>query len=748
MQRPLQAQQRRLLQAPHQVVCRVIIQATVCSKADHTPYIQAVFDNAPKHRQLPYTISDQKLKHIDPIIQGFSLLLTLPQRRMEIAYIFDLLDIPVIAKRFHLDEIKLKQLQNWVVDAGIRWGLESSVDEPHSWFIGIQRMLLGYVMESSGESWQGILPYDGATGLDAELIGLLSDFIKNLAKWHTILSQKYSIDKWQVLCTELLHEFFVFDINSEPLLLMIEEQWQLIVEQAQLANYQDKIGLTILRNLIQAKLEKNYLSHRFLAGKINFCTMMPMRSVPFKVVCLLGMNDGTYPRVSLPTSFDLISHDVRIGDRSRRQDDRYLFLEAVLSAQNKLYISYIGRDIQTNSVRYPSILVAELLDYLGQHYVLMGDESLSADLSSEKLQQSLIQTHTRMPFDSSNYANTNDININERDRRLISYADEWLPAAKRQGIHATFLHELNEFKVDVLMVDDLKRFYIHAIKELTKKRLGYLINGVNEQIPDAENFSLNALQLYHVNNQLIDELMTEPKVTALQFNKLYQRMLRGSQLPYGAFGHILYDEQKQTMQDLVERVNEVKLSDISSLDINCNINGVKLLGRVKNVQNDGILQWRSAKLTIRDGISLWIDHLIFCILHPDRCNSESRMYGRDNTVWSFFSLDQDKASLILSQLIESYQIGINQPFFMPLHSSWKWLETAYNRDTQNITDDPAILDKASANFISCWQGGFNSVSECDDYYFRLYPVLTESLINTAIASIQTHLLPIIQYRNK
>ena len=121
--------------------------------------------------------------------------------------------------------------------------------------------------------------------------------------------------------------------------------------------------MTILRDDLAARLDQERISQRFLAGQINFCTLMPMRSIPFKVVCLLGMNDGVYPRTLPPLGFDLMAQQVKRGDRSRRDDDRYLFPEAILSAQQRLYISFIGRSIQDNSLRYPSVLVTELLEY-------------------------------------------------------------------------------------------------------------------------------------------------------------------------------------------------------------------------------------------------------------------------------------------------------------------------------------------------------------------------------------------------
>ncbi|MFA0519883.1 exonuclease V subunit gamma, partial [Vibrio sp. 10N.222.55.E8] len=131
------------------------------------------------------------------------------------------------------------------------------------------------------------------------------------------------------------------------------------------------------------------ISQRFLAGQVNFCTLMPMRSIPFKTVCLLGMNDGVYPRSMPPEGFDLINGRSRPGDRSRRDDDRYLFLEAILSAQECLYISYVGRSIQDNTERVPSVLVSELIEYCQQNYCLSENQALPSDDSGIKLTQAI-----------------------------------------------------------------------------------------------------------------------------------------------------------------------------------------------------------------------------------------------------------------------------------------------------------------------------------------------------------------------
>ncbi len=163
------------------------------------------------------------------------------------------------------------------------------------------------------------------------------------------------------------------------------------------------VPLTLLRDELAQRLDQQRISQRFLAGPVNICTLMPMRSIPFKVVCLLGMNDGVYPRTLPPLGFDLMSQKPQRGDRSRRDDDRYLFLEALMSAEQTLYISYIGRSIRDNSERFPSVLVQELVDYIGQSHCLAGDEELDCDTSEARVKAHITHLHTRMPFDIANF---------------------------------------------------------------------------------------------------------------------------------------------------------------------------------------------------------------------------------------------------------------------------------------------------------------------------------------------------------
>lgn len=704
----------------------------------YVPYIQSVFGNAQANRYLPYTISDQRARHIDPIMQGFFNLLSLPQSRFKITDLFDLLEIPTLAKRFNLDPTQTKTLQNWVVDAGIRWGLISDNDAPHSWLFGLQRMLLGYTMRSEQGMWQGILPYDGATGLEAELIGQLAAFLTQITKWQSQLTEPKTIEAWRPLCIELLKDFFVFEPDNQSLLLFIESQWQQLMDEAQLANYSDPVSVIILHDAMQAKLEQNQVSHRFLVGKINFCTMMPMRSIPFKVVCLLGMNDGAYPRTSLSLGFDLISKNPQRGDRSRRDDDRYLFLEAILSAQQQLYISYIGRDIRDNSQRYPSVLVDELLDYLAQNYVIAGDEHLNVEQSAQKLKQHLTLFHSRMPFNVTNFMPLS---------RQQSYADEWLPAAKRQGEYIPFVSELSPLAIPEITVEDLKRFYHHPIRFLLSRRLDFYVAEIESPLPESETFSLDGLERYTLNQTILDQMMQDRDIQAL-----YTQLSGSGKLPYGAYGEILFNSQQENMTLLADRIRNAMTPSLDNQEVNItlqyDLHCCVLQGWLTHIQQAGLLRWRASKLSVRDGISLWIDHLIYCILNPTQVDSQSRIYGRDESQWAFTFVEAHQAKEYLHTLIEGYQHGMNKPLFLPLRSAWNWLDAMCEFTDEGISfsSDPIKQKKAQNQFLTSWQGGFNINAECDDYYYRMFPTLTDALFHEMILSAEKYLLPMMQYR--
>ncbi|WP_347338145.1 hypothetical protein [Chromatium okenii] len=354
---------------------------------------------------------------------GLATLLNLPQARFSVTELVDLLDIAALRERFGIDNADVPQLRRWIGGANIRWGLSAehraSLGFPpdlrqNTWEFGLQRMLLGFA-SGAGSAWQGIEPYDEVGGLDAALIGPLVQLLNALERAWTVLQIPRSASDWVALLAQTMDELFVAVSDADQLALAqvraALEKWALECQNGELA---EELPLEVVREALLARLDQPTLTQRFFAGAVNFATLMPMRAIPFRHIWLLGMNDGDYPRNYHRADFDLMSNDYRPGDRARREDDRYLFLEALLSARKRLVISWVGRSIRDDSTRPPSVLVGQLRDHLAAGWRL-------ADGSSTNLLDALTTEHPLQPF-SARYFQP------ERSPRLFTYANEWRAA--------------------------------------------------------------------------------------------------------------------------------------------------------------------------------------------------------------------------------------------------------------------------------------------------------------------------------
>lgn len=702
----------------------------------YSPFIQAVFGSAPADRYLPYAISDRRARQSHPVLEAFISLLSLPDSRFVSEDVLALLDVPVLAARFDITEEGLRYLRQWVNESGIRWGidddnvreLELPATGQHTWRFGLTRMLLGYAMESAQGEWQSVLPYDESSGLIAELVGHLASLLMQLNIWRRGLAQGRPLEEWLPVCRDMLNAFFLPDAETEAAMTLIEQQWQAIIAEGLGAQYGDAVPLSLLRDELAQRLDQERISQRFLAGPVNICTLMPMRSIPFKVVCLLGMNDGVYPRQLAPLGFDLMSQKPKRGDRSRRDDDRYLFLEALISAQQKLYISYIGRSIQDNSERFPSVLVQELIDYIGQSHYLPGDEALNCDESEARVKAHLTCLHTRMPFDPQNYQ------PGERQ----SYAREWLPAASQAGkAHSEFVQPLPFTLPETVPLETLQRFWAHPVRAFFQMRLQVNFRTEDSEIPDTEPFILEGLSRYQINQQLLNALVEQDDA-----ERLFRRFRAAGDLPYGAFGEIFWETQCQEMQQLADRVIACRQPG-QSMEIDLACNGVQITGWLPQVQPDGLLRWRPSLLSVAQGMQLWLEHLVYC---ASGGNGESRLFLRKDGEWRFPPLAAEQALHYLSQLIEGYREGMSAPLLVLPESGGAWLKTCYDAQNDAMLDDDSTLQKARTKFLQAYEGNMMVRGEGDDiWYQRLWRQLTPETMEAIVEQSQRFLLPLFRF---
>ncbi|MBV4412672.1 exodeoxyribonuclease V subunit gamma [Enterobacteriaceae bacterium YMB-R22] len=703
----------------------------------YSPFIQAVFGSADGDRRLPFAISDRRARQAHPAVQAFLTLLSLPDSRFVSEDVLALLEVPALAARFNIDEEGLQFLRQWVEESGVRWGLDDNnvrdiglpVTGQHTWQFGLTRMLLGYAMDSEAGEWQSVLPYDESSGLIAGLVGHLADLLAQLNRWRIALAQPRTLAQWLALCRDMLNAFFLPDPDAEAALALIEQHWQTLIKQGTEACYQKEVPLTLLRDELAFRLDQERISQRFLAGPVNFCTLMPMRSIPFRVVCLLGMNDGVYPRVLPPPGFDLMSEKPERGDRSRRDDDRYLFLEALVSAQQRLWISYIGRSVQDNSERFPSVLVEELVNYIAHSHYLPGDEACDSDESAQRVARHITCEHPRTPFDAACFI---------RDGEFQSYAREWLAAASEQGAAPpAFIQPLVAQPLEEISLEQLQRFWGHPVRAFFQMRLRVNFARQESGLADTEPFSLDALKRFRMNQQLLNALVRQQDPQAL-----YRRYRAAGELPYGAFGDILWEAQHDEMQALARKVLQARQPG-ENREINLQVGDVRLTGWLHDVQPDGLLRWRPSLLRMPHGLQLWLEHLVYCVSGGE---GSSRLLGRREGMWSFPVLAHEEALALLTALVEGYREGMREPLILLPDSGGAWLKTCYDAQNDSISWDEETQRKARAKLAQAWEGNQTIAGEGNDIWLqRLWRTLDDDYYQAIVREAQRWLLPMLRH---
>lgn len=419
--------------------------------AAYAPYIDAVFAAKQGMHYLPYAIADRGAAQESPLINSFLHLLNINQSRFGLTDIMGILEVPAVLRRFRLDNDDLSLIRQWLEQAKVRWGRDEKSrmkqDLPpfnqNSWAFGIKRLLLGYAFSDASPLYQDTLAVEGIEGQSAQALGKLLNFIETIDQHQALLLNAIPMTQRQVQLEQMLHDFYDVDDDEREQLQSVREALTRFATELDDAKFQQVINIEILHAWFKQTLSESRVGQRYLAGSINFCTLMPMRSIPFKIVCLLGMNDGIYPRIQYPVGFDLVAHfGARKGDRSRRLDDRYLFLEALLSAREQLYISYIGHSERDNSERIPSMLITELVEYCqlcylpddfvsNEHQDEEAENKVDINAIEHAIASQLLQKMPLQPFDPILYQAKDETDTTALQQ---SYAAQWCPAQKSTAI--------------------------------------------------------------------------------------------------------------------------------------------------------------------------------------------------------------------------------------------------------------------------------------------------------------------------
>ena len=674
----------------------------------YAPYVQAVFDSqTEKSLRIPYSIADQSPRNESRVIDGFLALLDINNDRFGATRVLSLLEFPGVKERFDLAESDVNIIEHWVKETRIRWGLDAESrlnagftgSSENTWQAGLERLLLGYAMPGENRHmFDGVLPYDNIEGSDARILGNFVNFIDRLGAWSSELEQPRSLSQWQMMLTALIDRFFRVDEKEERELQILRNLLDQLVDIETNANLHDDMPSTVVKSYLKSKLEQNRYGSGFLTGGVTFCAMLPMRSIPFKIICLVGMNNDAYPRDFHALNFDLIARHPRPGDRSRRNDDKYLFLESIISARQQLYISYVGQSIQDNSILPPSVLVSELLETIEKSFS-EPDKVMPGKIVTRHRLQSFSPWYFRGGTELFSYSTENMLAGSHQKKDPQPFVPARLPLSS---------DEVAEWQR--LDLDNLCRFFGNPARFFIQKRLGMALEDKSSLTEDRENFVLVALEKY-----LVEQNLLQARTSGSDFEEFKPVQKALGQLPHGHVGDFHFNEMSIAVEQFISRITPYTVTVPGDpLEIDLHISGFDLKGRISDIGESGVVTIRYARQRIRDILTSWIYHLVLCRQAPPEYPQVSFLICKDSAM-KFGPVP--KNSTLLEDLLDLFRCGLEEPIHFFPDTSHEYARYKLGKSAS----DQLALAKAGIK----WQGGegprkFNKPESDDPYYDQCF----------------------------
>jgi len=503
----------------------------------------------------------------------------------------------------------------------------------------------------------------------------------------------------------------------------IREIVQGMVVDCLAAGYDGTVEYPVIAKIVEGGLGNDRRGLRLHSGGVVFCSMKPMRALPSRVVYLLGMADGQFPRDRRTPSFDLTRKYYRHGDRSGRLDDRYLFLELLLSARDKLVMSYVGEDVQTGKKLPPSPVMSEFLDFVGQiafRKSIKGSDELTP---RERTEQTLLIRHPLQAF-SPRY-------FDESDPRLFSYSTD--SCRTSEAIRSGQAEESGVFPVPLpplaaparrIRLDDLCAFFMNPTRFLYNRRLNIYYRDEDSTLEGHEPLVVGKAENRGIAKALMDYMRSGKPVDDAGWEGLFNRLSADGALPSGLPGAIGFNAAVGEMTPVLEEYGELLSREkIGSIAGTVRIGEWDLeIEFSSGLTTSGYFEGKPNKLKGKDFIQFWMKTLGIALVHPNR---ETGML-----IGSLLGVGQDykkaikadrrdfqqpkNPAAILQKLLTWYEEGMRRPIHFFPESAWAFAE-GYGED--------ANVDAAMKKAVAAWMpndAGFGFPEANDEYYRRVF----------------------------
>jgi exodeoxyribonuclease V gamma subunit len=654
----------------------------------YAPVIQAVF-GTPGEDAVPYSISDRKPTKAAETIRLFLELLEFGQHRFEASRVCALLEAPPVRQRLGLDASDTQRVLEWVRASGVRWGLDQNFRKnaglgdfgQNTWESGLSRLYLGY-MTGAADPLGGIAPLALRGSAEQELLGRVTAWIDELATLWSRLHNTRMPSDWRDCLLWILDAFFPQDPAQAEHLLAIRRT---VTELTRDMGDFEADARTMLY-LIRKRLDESGGESGFLASGLTFCGLKPMRSIPFRVVCLTGLTSTAFPRQDTPPGFDLMAARPRPGDRSLREDDRYLFLESIISARDNLILTYPGLSQSDNAEAPPSVLVSELLDFLDKGCAVDGQKPSEAIVFKHKLQ-------AFHPDYFSAESRLFSYSAQNRDAALALFAEH----RSRQFFPETDAPEdartEQEAEVDI---EELTRFLTHPCRHLLRSLRIDQARGEDDFLDEEPLAEPTGLEAYGPLQDLLRTALDEPAAN------LEGLLLAWQLLPPGQGGTDASRKLCSQIRALADQARTVIGDEKAArLDLKLPLGRITLTGRI-DLHGDRIVTCRPAKTKSPDMLRLWVRHLAASAAGHA---AQSMHIGTDDC---FPAPEAPDARNLLEGVLRLYTQGMRAPIPLFPRTSLAFAEARFTG--RKPKERPEALQQAMRQ----WEGGYMVNPERDD----------------------------------
>jgi exodeoxyribonuclease V gamma subunit len=738
---------------------------------NYAPYINAVFtrgwqDLDGKIPPLPCSIADRSSKDTEPVIAAFSDLLSLPDSRFQVSQLIALLRLPAMQLKFDICIEEIDKITHWLGQAAIHWGLDAAhkqqvlniadASDSFTWQQGLSRLLLGFAYGDQPEIYQQHLLLPCVEGDDAILLGKLMLIIEQLQTFATTMALPRDAVSWQTLLMTLVDD--LFDTQADNNFTLIYQAIESLVEYCTHAQYVDKIELEVIREFLNNHFSQPDPGRQFMIGQVTFCSMVPMRSIPFKIIAVLGLNDGEYPRQRQPLGFDLMDlSPAKLGDRSRRGDDRYLFLEAIISARLALYLSFQGKNIVNNKEKQSSLLLKEFMEYLSLGYGWRLQDNDQADVRALAMQ----------PFSEKNYvgeyASFDHKWLKHHQNRQQSQTDKNASRQSALVIDRPVIADEQAISIEAIA---LERFYQHPAKYFARNQLDLYFEQNSVTLDDAEPFVSDRLETYLLRQQLVaGHLQDESEITAEPLvDMALDRARLGGKFPQLPSMRASYDKWQQDSemfgQEIIEQLGDQPVMLDCQLELELGAGTSITIMTKMPVQQQQLVFYRSSSAKPKDLFTLYLHQLIVQVWQQQYLSDSSSkdpqtlanelklsqvsdcmgLYFETKTQkikrYSFSNLTQAKEQLIT--LIDGYFAGQRQALLL-------------NGDIAQFYFKASAKGKSveQADFAKFWQDDNKQFALGDDAYMRYFwpqcPEISEH--SEALEQIYQQMYQVMEQQN-